>query len=48
MLERDARVQMLADEEITVVERRGIEADEDFPWAGRGLGHFFELEAVGK
>lgn len=37
---------MLADEKIAVVQSRGIEADEDFLWAGRGFGHFFELEAV--
>lgn len=48
VLERDARVKLLADEEVAVVEGRGIEADEDFLWARRGLGHFFELEAVGE
>lgn len=37
---------MLADEKVTVVQSCGIEADQDFVWAGGGLGYFLELEAV--
>ena len=48
VLERDARVKMLANEKVAVVQGRGTEANEDFLWARRGLGHYFELEAVGK
>jgi hypothetical protein len=48
VLEGDARVKVLADEKVAVVQSCGIEADEDFLWAGRGLGHVFELEAVGE
>lgn len=46
VLKGDARVELLADEEVAVVQGRCVEADEDLLWAGRRLGHFFELEAV--
>lgn len=48
VLERDARIKVLADEEVAVVQSCGIEADEDFLGARGGFGYFFELETVGR
>lgn len=48
VLERDARIKLLANEQVTVVQSRGIEANKDFLWARRGLRYFFELEAGGE
>lgn len=45
--EGDGRVEVLADEEVAVVEGCGVEADEELAGAGGGEGDVGELEAGG-
>jgi hypothetical protein len=45
VVEGDARVEVLADEEVAVVEGGGGEFDEELVWAGGGEGDGVELEA---
>jgi hypothetical protein len=44
--ELDARVEVLADEEVAVVEGRGVDLEDDFVGLGRWFGYFLLAEGV--
>jgi len=45
VVEADARVEVLPDEEVAVVEGRGVDADEELVWARGWAGGLDELES---
>lgn len=47
MVKRDAWIEVLPDEQVSVVECGGVEADQDLLWSGFWYGDIFQLEAGG-
>jgi hypothetical protein len=43
-----ARVEVLADEEVAMIEGGGVELDEELVWAGLGLADLLDLDAAGR